>query len=147
MSVKWAKSIPSFQQLSPSDQDLLLSSSWSQLFLLSLSQWSVNLDKEQLLRESFAPMNKQEELSDSLTELCEIVTRITQLRLDHTEYTCLKALVLFKPEVLNLKQHLQVTEKKLQALVNSMRILGGGSARSNSPDASGVLPGKASHKQ
>ena len=40
--------------------------------------------------------------------ISEMVTRISQLRLDHTEYTCLKALVLFKPEVLNLKQHLQV---------------------------------------
>ena len=37
-----------------------------------------------------------------------MVARLTQLRLDHTEYTCLKALVLFKPEVVGLKQGLQV---------------------------------------
>lgn len=108
MSVKWAKSIPSFQQLGATDQQLLLESSWSQLFILSLAQWAVHLDKEQLLRDSFTPLNQQDELCDEITELCEMVTRISQLRLDHTEYTCLKALVLFKPEVLNLKQHLQV---------------------------------------
>ena len=43
-----------------------------------------------------------------VTQLTEMVARLTQLRLDHTEYTCLKALVLFKPEVVGLKQGLQV---------------------------------------
>ena len=43
-----------------------------------------------------------------MTQLTEMVARLTQLRLDHTEYTCLKALVLFKPEVVGLKQGLQV---------------------------------------
>ena len=41
MSVKWSRSIPSFQQLAASDQQLLLESGWSQLFLLSLAQWTV----------------------------------------------------------------------------------------------------------
>ena len=41
MSVKWSRSIPSFQQLAASDQQLLLESGWSQLFLLSLAQWAV----------------------------------------------------------------------------------------------------------
>ena len=41
MSVKWSRSIPSFQQLATSDQQLLLESGWSQLFLLSLAQWAV----------------------------------------------------------------------------------------------------------
>ena len=43
MSVKWSRSIPSFQQLAASDQQLLLESGWSQLFLLSLAQWAVIL--------------------------------------------------------------------------------------------------------
>ena len=41
MSVKWSRSIPSFQQLAASDQQLLLESGWSQLFVLSLAQWTV----------------------------------------------------------------------------------------------------------
>ena len=43
MSVKWSRSIPSFQQLPPGDQQLLLESGWSQLFILSLAQWAVSL--------------------------------------------------------------------------------------------------------
>ena len=43
MSVKWSRSIPSFQQLPPGDQQLLLESGWSQLFILSLAQWAVSV--------------------------------------------------------------------------------------------------------
>ena len=108
MCVKWAKSIPSFQQLPTSDQQLLLENSWSQLFILSLAQWSVVVDCEQLVRDSLASRSDQPGLGRDVTELREIVVKLSQLRLDHTEYTCLKALVLFKPEVSLIRQQLQV---------------------------------------
>lgn len=44
MSVKWARNIPSFLQLSFRDQAILLEESWSELFLLSAAQWSLNPD-------------------------------------------------------------------------------------------------------
>ena len=90
MSVKWAKSIPSFQQLASSDQGVLLQHCWSHLVILSLSQWQVGLS------------NTEE------TELRQAVTRISQLGLDHTEFTCLKALVLFNPDISGLSHSLQV---------------------------------------
>ena len=40
--------------------------------------------------------------------LKELVTRLGLLRLDHTEYTCLKALALFRPDVPGVRQNLQV---------------------------------------
>ena len=45
MSVKWAKSVPSFLSLPLSDQTVLLEESWAQLFLLNMSQWSVQIDE------------------------------------------------------------------------------------------------------
>ena len=45
MSVKWAKSVPSFLSLPTTDQTLLLEESWAQLFLLNISQWSINIDE------------------------------------------------------------------------------------------------------
>ena len=90
MSVKWAKSIPSFQQLASSDQGVLLQHCWSHLVILSLSQWQVGLSNTE----------------DS--ELRQAVTRISQLGLDHTEFTCLKALVLFNPDISGLSHSLQV---------------------------------------
>ena len=93
MSVKWARSIPSFQQLNSSDQAVLLQHCWSHLLILSLSQWQVNI-------------SLSSDTSD--TELRQAVSRISQLALDHTEFTCLKALVLFNPDTSGLSHTLQV---------------------------------------
>ena len=45
MSVRWAKSIPSYNQLSQRDQAALLEDGWCQLFVLSLAQWNVQVDE------------------------------------------------------------------------------------------------------
>ena len=44
MGVKWAKSVPSFLSIPLSDQTILLEESWAQIFLLSVSQWSIQVD-------------------------------------------------------------------------------------------------------
>ena len=44
MSVKWARNIPSFLQQPFRDQAILLEESWSELFVLSTSQWSMPID-------------------------------------------------------------------------------------------------------
>ncbi|XP_023323485.1 nuclear receptor subfamily 2 group C member 2 [Eurytemora carolleeae] len=59
--------------------------------------------QDELLREC-----EDDSLVNQLSELVDILVRLSQLRLDPTEYTCLKALVLFKPELNGLKQQLQV---------------------------------------
>ena len=45
MSIKWAKSVPSFLQLQESDQTLLLEESWAQLFIIGLAQWTIRFDE------------------------------------------------------------------------------------------------------
>jgi hypothetical protein len=45
MCIKWAKSVPSFLQLSEQDQTLLLEDSWSQLFIIGLAQWAVQFNE------------------------------------------------------------------------------------------------------
>ena len=47
MCVRWAKSIPSYNQLSQRDQAALLEDGWCQLFVLSLAQWNVQVDEGQ----------------------------------------------------------------------------------------------------
>lgn len=44
MSVKWARNIPSFLALPFRDQAILLEESWTELFILTASQWSYPLD-------------------------------------------------------------------------------------------------------
>lgn len=45
LAIKWAKSIPSFLQLSYRDQSILLEESWSELFVLTAAQWAFPVDE------------------------------------------------------------------------------------------------------
>lgn len=45
LTVKWARSIPSFLQLSFNDQSILLEDSWSELFVLSAAQWTLPVNE------------------------------------------------------------------------------------------------------
>ncbi|KAG8223971.1 hypothetical protein J437_LFUL005584 [Ladona fulva] len=97
LSVKWARSIPSFLQLPFADQAILLEEAWSELFVLSAAQWSLPIDEATLVAGATASAARHSILSHDARRLRETVTRFNSLRVDHTEYACLKALVLFKP--------------------------------------------------
>ena len=135
MSIKWAKSVPSFLQLQESDQTLLLEESWAQLFIIGLAQWVIRFEENNLLRESFAPREDFPKLSADAKHLKDVTSKLVNLRLDHTEFTCLKALVLFKPDVCGLRNHVQVevlqdqTHLMLQEYCNSKAQVSSGKLR------------------
>ena len=135
MSIKWAKSVPSFLQLQESDQTLLLEESWAQLFIIGLAQWVIRFEENSLLRESFAPREDFPKLSADAKHLKDVTSKLVNLRLDHTEFTCLKALVLFKPDVCGLRNHVQVevlqdqTHLMLQEYCNSKAQVSSGKLR------------------
>eukprot|EP00095_Tigriopus_kingsejongensis_P001458 maker-scaffold288_size220435-snap-gene-0.8 protein:Tk01458 transcript:maker-scaffold288_size220435-snap-gene-0.8-mRNA-1 annotation:"hypothetical protein D910_01375" len=108
MSVKWARSIPSFHQLVARDQNLLLEETWSQLFIIGLAQWSISFDEATLVKDSVCLDDEKSHLLAKAQRLKDLVTKINTLRLDHTEYTCLKAIILFKPEIIGIRQPSQV---------------------------------------
>ena len=139
MSVKWAKSVPSFLSLPLTDQTLLLEESWAQLFLLNISQWSIEIDEGNnnfrlktsrhensqfylfplsqkisftnaaaLVQENIAMTGTSISLSSLSTEarhIKDVVTKLNGFKLDHTEYTCLKALALFKPGIFDISSN------------------------------------------
>ncbi|KAK5646021.1 hypothetical protein RI129_004485 [Pyrocoelia pectoralis] len=98
LAVKWARTIPSFLQLSYRDQSILLEESWSELFILTAAQWTLPVDEALLVNNAVVPSSRQIELEEDARKLHEIITRLTLLRVDHTEHACLKALVLFKAD-------------------------------------------------
>lgn len=49
-----------------------------------------------LIGNAMAPTSRHSALEEDARRLREVITRLTLLRVDHTEYACLKALVLFK---------------------------------------------------
>ncbi|KAK6617432.1 hypothetical protein RUM43_014441 [Polyplax serrata] len=108
LTVKWARSIPSFLQLTFHDQSTLLEDSWSELFVLSAAQWTLPVDEEYLVSGVSFSSSKQEILEKEAKKLKQVIAKFTALKVDHTEYACLKALTLFKTEMTGLKDHAQV---------------------------------------
>ncbi|KAJ8961283.1 hypothetical protein NQ318_008968 [Aromia moschata] len=96
LAIKWARTIPSFLQLSYRDQSILLEESWSELFVLTAAQWALPVDEAFLISNAVAPSSRHSVLEEDARRLREVITRLNLLRVDHTEHACLKALVLFK---------------------------------------------------
>ncbi|XP_071636171.1 nuclear receptor subfamily 2 group E member 1 isoform X1 [Temnothorax longispinosus] len=100
-AVRWARSIHSFLQLPYRDQTILLEESWSELFVLTAAQWNFPVDETTLVPVDL-PIERREVLLDKARRLRELLAKCAALRVDHSEYACLKAIVLFKAESRNL---------------------------------------------
>ncbi|CAK9831363.1 Nuclear receptor subfamily 2 group E member 1 [Anthophora retusa] len=94
-AVRWARSIHSFLQLPYRDQTILLEESWSELFVLTAAQWNFPVEEATLVPSDFSSERK-EMLVDEVRRLRELLAKCVLLRVDHSEYACLKAIVLFK---------------------------------------------------
>ncbi|XP_056138450.1 photoreceptor-specific nuclear receptor-like [Lampris incognitus] len=120
MSVKWAKNLPVFSHLPFRDQVILLEEAWSEMFLLCAIQWSLPLDNCPLLSLPDLSPSQQSKLSlhtADLRTLEEVFNRFKALAVDPTEFACLKAVVLFKPETRGLKDPEQVENLQDQSQV------------------------------
>lgn len=91
MNVKWAKNVPAFASLSMSDRLILLEESWRELFIIGSAQFLRAAD----LRVLLDGKNSRIELKE--VECFEsAVNAVASLRPDSNEYSCLRAIVLFK---------------------------------------------------
>ncbi|XP_041795591.1 photoreceptor-specific nuclear receptor [Chelmon rostratus] len=120
MSVKWAKNLPVFAHLPFRDQVILLEEAWSEMFLLCAIQWSLPMGSCPLLSLPDLPSTQQAKISiptGDLRILEEVFNRFKALAVDPTEFACLKAIVLFKPETRSLKDPEQVENLQDQSQV------------------------------
>ncbi|XP_047453214.1 photoreceptor-specific nuclear receptor [Mugil cephalus] len=120
MSVKWAKNLPVFAHLPFRDQVILLEESWSEMFLLCAIQWFMPMKSCPLLSlPDLSPkeQNKSGPPTADLQILEEVFSRFKALAVDPTEFACLKAIVLFKPETRSLKDPEQVENLQDQSQV------------------------------
>ncbi|XP_024080797.1 nuclear receptor subfamily 2 group E member 1-like isoform X1 [Cimex lectularius] len=117
LTVQCVRAIPSFQQLSPQDRDSLLEDSWKDLFILTLAQWSLPIEQEKLIRDTgIDDASRLDELRKDLKVVSYAIARLTQLRADHTEFACLKALVLFNPESVR-KEEVEVLQEQTHVML------------------------------
>ncbi|CAL8294190.1 unnamed protein product [Boreogadus saida] len=99
---------------------ILLEEAWSELFLLSAIQWALPMDKCPLLSRPDRPSSEQPKASLPTVDLhClgDVFDRFKVLAVDPTEFACLKAIVLFKPEARGLKDPDQVESLQDQSQV------------------------------
>lgn len=105
MSIKWAKTMPSFSALCNTDQLHLLTSVWPELFLVSAFQWSLDTGGCSLFLEDSQKklsLNASETLSSSTNDFDQFVilqklyAHFNTNNLDQGELACLKAIVLFR---------------------------------------------------
>ena len=92
-TVNWALSLPAFQGLSASDQQLLLDDSFTELLILTALQYKGVASSEgiQLLfQQHLHSVSEQYKMKD-------IIKCVDSLNLDQIEFTSLKALLLFRP--------------------------------------------------
>ncbi|KAG8440259.1 hypothetical protein GDO86_006142 [Hymenochirus boettgeri] len=111
MAVKWAKNLPVFSNLPFRDQVILLEEAWSELFLLCAIQWSMPLDSCPLLSITDLSTHCHGKSASSAIDiriLQDTISRFKSLNVDPTEFACLKAVMLFKPETRGLKDPEQV---------------------------------------
>ncbi|KAK2509799.1 hypothetical protein MC885_006265 [Smutsia gigantea] len=125
MAVKWAKNLPVFSNLPFRDQVVLLEEAWSELFLLGAIQWSLPPDSCPLLApaEMSSAGSSQGRLVLASAEtrvLQETISRFRALAVDPTEFACMKALVLFKPETRGLKdpEHVEALQDQSQVMLS-----------------------------
>ncbi|XP_054723575.1 nuclear receptor subfamily 2 group E member 1-like, partial [Uloborus diversus] len=102
MNVKWVKSVPAFMALPVKDQLLLVQESWKELFLLSCAQFNLPLDvNHQLSASGLSASDDAEKIATIVKEanvFHDILLQFKHMMVDQTEYSCMKAIVLFKTE-------------------------------------------------
>lgn len=110
LAVKWAKSIPSFNQITAHDQNLLLEDCWAELFVIMAAQYGLPIGSKWQpqtrphcvcandLMKHWMSIDLLMSAADLTSrKLLKAIHQILLLRLSHTEFVCLKTLILFRP--------------------------------------------------
>ncbi|XP_063954998.1 nuclear receptor subfamily 2 group E member 1-like isoform X1 [Lytechinus pictus] len=125
-SVKWAKNITCFRLLPFRDQLILLEETWKDLFLMGICQWAVPLETDALLKSLAVSMSVKgektspeatAELASQVRYMKETVAKLRAMKVDFTEFACLKAVALFKSETPHLSEPHRVESLQDQAQV------------------------------
>ena len=101
-AVEWAKQIPFFPDLSVTDQVALFKWTWSEMFVLNVSQSEMPINVAPLLaaagfQNNLAP-DQAINFMDHIRLFQDQINKFRQLKVDPAEYTLLKAIVFFTPD-------------------------------------------------
>ncbi|XP_074595524.1 retinoic acid receptor RXR-alpha-B-like [Brevipalpus obovatus] len=110
--IDWAKHIPHFIELPVEDQMILLKSGWNELLIAGFSHRSMNV-KDGIVLATGLIVHRNSAHQAGIAAifdrvLTELVAKMREMKMDKTELGCLRAIVLFNPEAMNLKSITQV---------------------------------------
>ncbi|XP_037881851.1 photoreceptor-specific nuclear receptor [Glossina fuscipes] len=122
MAVRWVKCLMPFQTLSRNDQVLLLQGSWKELFLLNLAQWITPLDLTPIFDSTLIKERLPQDgtTDNEIKTIQEILLRFRQLIPDGSEVGCMKAIVLFTPDIQGLSdiQPVEMLQDQAQCILS-----------------------------
>lgn len=127
--VDWAKHIPHFTALPLEDQVLLLRAGWNELLIAAFSHRSVDI-KDGIVLATGLVIHRDSANQAGVAVifdrvLTEIVAKMREMKMDKTELGCLRSIILFNPDVRDLKSTQEVEllrEKVYTALEDYTRI-------------------------
>ncbi|CAG9853877.1 unnamed protein product [Phyllotreta striolata] len=121
--VEWAKLIPHFTTLPVSDQVLLLRAGWNELLIASFSYRSIHAQDGIVLATGLT-VNKQSAHAVGVGTiydrvLSELVNKMKEMKMDKTELGCLRAIILYNPDVRGLKssQDVETLREKIYGVL------------------------------
>jgi len=124
-TVRWVRSIETFEQLLDSSKIKLMTKCWTDLFILGLAQSNKEVSLYKILEgvcSQFEKISSLEridvtrvkQVTSTLTKIREIVEGLEKLDLDSTEFALLKAIALFGADQLSINsEYLNVVTDKL----------------------------------
>nr|2Q60_A Chain A, Retinoid X receptor [Polyandrocarpa misakiensis]2Q60_B Chain B, Retinoid X receptor [Polyandrocarpa misakiensis]2Q60_C Chain C, Retinoid X receptor [Polyandrocarpa misakiensis]2Q60_D Chain D, Retinoid X receptor [Polyandrocarpa misakiensis] len=134
--VEWAKRIPHFSSLPLEDQVILLRAGWNELLIASFSHRSIDV-KDSILLASGLHVHRHSAHQAGVGPifdrvLTELVSKMRDMMMDKTELGCLRAVVLFNPDVKNPSDsaHIESLREKVYASLEAY-------CRSKYPDQPG----------
>jgi hypothetical protein len=106
--VEWAKHIPHFIELPLDDQVSLLRGGWNELMIAGFSHRSTNINNGIVLANGLIVTRENAHAAGvgSIFDrvLVELVSKMKEMQIDKTELGCLRAIVLYNPDVKGLKE-------------------------------------------
>ncbi|CAH1966007.1 unnamed protein product [Acanthoscelides obtectus] len=121
--IEWAKLVPHFMTLPITDQVLLLRAGWNELLIAELAHKSIN-SQDCILLHNNITITKSTAHSIGVgviyeRVLSEIVGKMKEMRLDKTELGCLRAIILYNPDVRGIKsvQEVAIYREKIYGVL------------------------------
>lgn len=119
--VEWAKHIPHFTALPIEDQVLLLRAGWNELLIAAFSHRSMEV-KDGIVLATGLTIHRNSAHQAGVGSifdrvLTELVAKMREMKMDKTELGCLRSIILFNPDVRELKsaQEVEMLREKVYA--------------------------------